>query len=179
MVAIQESVGVAGPIFVRKLRRKDDWGNPADPLDVRIQNAVTAFLTDSPPYSLFLISTDAEFHHVILGTNATRGGTTPLLKTADFVAFTAAELQNCQIVPRHSPQDGTTPCRHANSLHWDLAASKEQLERLCRTVMELARPTAHLTKADLKPLVEKATQDQCLAAVPDSSECKADACPPP
>src|SRR4051812_42928176 len=85
------TIRLSGPVFLRKLRRRADWGDLETPLEQRAADAVRlVFRSDPKPYSLFRVETDEELHRVVIGLN---GGRPSLISDSDFIAVLPGELE--------------------------------------------------------------------------------------
>lgn len=177
--SLTDTLGIAvPPAFVRKIQPRGDWGSPNDPLDLRVTKAVQNFFIaqGQPPYSFYRVETDEDFGRVALALGSTRQNPTQEL---DFVAFLPEELQAAGITGKQT--NGHTPCPLANRLHYDLAANVDQLQALCKSVMEKGRETGRCNRKMMKELQGRAREEQCLAAVNPSPGCLVPTCatPPP
>lgn len=104
-------IGLPGPLYPRKLRRKADWGSDATPIDSRVDDVVrVVFLCDPNPYSLFRVETDEELERVVIGLN---GGRPSLTIDSDFIALQPIELIDAGVEPEQTL--GNTLCGIANS----------------------------------------------------------------
>jgi len=168
------AVGRPGPVFLRKLRRKNDWGDPATPLDERAADLVKTAWKCEPhpksPFSVFLVETDEDFHRVVIGMNGHRPSPTA---ESDFIAMFPGDLEAVGVRAERCP--GVTLCAYANALHHDIPAKDEQLFAICRLLIERDLAPIHLSKGKIRPLVVRATEEGCLA-VPNSSGCKVERC---
>jgi hypothetical protein len=168
---VEDRLGVQPPVFVRKLVRQSHWGVPEDDLPARVANAVREVFRSDPgrAFSVYVLEGDDDLHRVALGLNANRDSLTEAL---DLVGFSRQELAACGIKPVQSA--GETKCSGANRRHFDVFASELQLAELCGSAMQAGRTVGRLKKSDMRPIVEKATQDGCRAAVADSEHCVCD-----
>jgi len=168
------AVNLQGPVFLRKLRRRADWGSSETPLEERAVDLVKVMWRCEPhpesPFSVYLVKTDEEFHKVVIGMN---GGGLSLTADSNFIPILPSDLEAAGV--NAEPCDGVTLCRLANSLHHDIRADDEQLLVISRRLLEQSREPIHLSKGMIKPLVEKAKAEGCLA-VPESTACKVDRC---
>lgn len=162
-------------VLVRKLARKRHWGSSDQPAEQRSAEVLSnVFLNDDKPYSLYRVNSESELDRVALALNA---GRSSLSEECFFAFFTEAELQAASISLTQSA--GQTPCRHANHLHFDADAVEAQLLSLISQALISGRDLVRRNRNQMKQVAELAMKDQCLAAVPDSPECKADGCPKP
>jgi hypothetical protein len=171
MPALAEIRQLPAPVFLRKLRRKADWGSIDTPLDERAADVVrVVFKIDPKPYSLFRVETDDELHRVVIGLN---DGRPSLTCDSDFIAILPTELESVGIDAWHST--GDTLCRFANALHYDISAEDDQLLTMCRWMIGQGREAIHLTKGMTRPMADKAQEDGCLV-VPASPGCRVARC---
>ena len=165
-VTLEDTIGLPGPIYLRKLRRKADWGSDATPTELRVADVVRAvFLCDPNPYSLFRVETDEELRRIVIGLN---GGRPSLTIDSDFIPLLPVDFIDAGVEPEHS--FGDTRCGIANALHYDIPATPEQLTHICHALIEQQRKVVHLSKAMLKPLAEQARSDGCRV-VAESQGC--------
>lgn len=163
------------PVLVRKLRRKRHWHSSAAREEEQVAEVLTnVFLFDKRPYSLYQVGSETELDRVALALNAGRDS---LSEECFFVYFTLDEAQAAG-VPL-SPTAGDTPCQLVNSQHFDADATETQLRALVSRVKAAQRGVCRRSRSQMKKVVEQATQEQCLAAVPESTECQVPACPKP
>ena len=166
----------SGPVFLRKINKKTDWGSDETPPDERVSDILNlVFNRKSSPYSVYLVGTDEELHRVIIGMN---GGRESLTAESHFIAIRAEELEAAGIRVEHTPGEGVTNCRFPNSLHHDLTAEDDQLETLCLGLIASGRKPATLTKGRTKAIVPEAEALGCLA-VPASTTCSHPRCAAP
>ena len=166
-ITLSNNLGVSEPLFLRKLRRKADWGDATTLLELRLSEVTPlVFPPNSSPHSIFLVQTDEEFRQVILGLNSGRASLTSDL---DFIVVLPRELESAGISARRTP--GTTRCRPANSLHFDIVGTGDQLTDICRNLLVENRGIVHLTKGKIRGLVEKAREIGCLV-IEDSTSCR-------
>lgn len=171
-ITLADTVGLPAPIFLRKLRRKADWGSIEIPVEERAVSAVRSiFLNDSMPYSVFRVTTDDEFTRVVLGLNS---GRTRLDGDSDFIAVLPRELGSLGIAVEKTP--GRTSCRLANSLHFDMSPTEDQLRELCHQMLAQGRAVIHLKKNMIRPLVDQARSEGCLV-IKESTNCSVIGCP--
>lgn len=169
------SIPVGSPVLVRKLVRKRHWGSSDQADDQRVAEVLAnVFRVEEKPYSLYQVSSEDELDHVALAMNSGRDS---LAEECFFTFFTPAELAAASIPLAKTA--GQTPCHLANNLHFDADAAETQLQALIAAVIASQRDVVRRSRSQMKKVVEKATQDQCLVAVPASTECKADGCAPP
>lgn len=171
MPTLAGTVRLPAPVFLRKLRRKADWGSSETLLELRAADIVQlVFKIDHKPYSLFRVESDEDLQKVVIGLN---GGRPSLTCDSDFIAILPSELAAAGILATRTA--GDTLCRFANALHYDIPAEDRQLLALCRGLIDRGRPVVHLTKGMTRPLAAIAQADGCLA-VPDSSGCRLARC---
>src|SRR5205085_1562101 len=102
---------VPTPAFVRKLRRRSDWGEASDADQTqRVRDAVEKLFRSQtePDISIYLVQNDDDLRRVALGMNAGRDS---LKEAVPFVAFLPAELEAAEIRANQTP--GNLPCAHA------------------------------------------------------------------
>ena len=163
--------GLEGPLFLRKLRKKRDWGSAEDDPEERLALVREAvFLSDERPYSLFRVSDDEELRRVTMGIN---GGRASLREDVFYVPILPNELTDAGIAFSQTP--GDTSCRMANRLHFDADASEDQLSRLCRQLIHSSREILPLKKSRLTPWVELVRSEGCLADA-TSENCNVSGC---
>jgi hypothetical protein len=169
-----EITGLAGPVYLRKLRRKSDWMLPETPTPEWLSLAVErVFLCDPNPYSLFRVETDEEFHRVIMGLN---GGRASRTSDSAFLAISPEEFQAAQLSPFAT--SGQTLCLFANRLHFDLDATTVELTALLTQLAGVGRRGSFVTKGMTRPLDDEAQSNGCRI-IPGSIECRAPGCPAP
>ena len=172
---IATDVKLPPPVFLRKLRRRQDWGSEATPIDDRAADLVKVVWKCEPhprsPFSVFLVRSDEDLHRVVIGMN---GGRASLTADSDYVALLPTDLDAIGL--RVEPTPGITLCRLANDLHHDLAADDGQLLELSLRLLREDRAPIHLSKNRLKPLEARAREEGCLV-VRESTECKVPHCP--
>ena len=162
-----------GPIYLRKLNKKTDWGSDETPPDERVSDIIhLVFNRVTYPYSVYLVRTDEELRRVIIGMN---GGRESLSAESHFLAIQDAELDAASIEVTHTPLEGITRCQFANLLHHDLQAGNKQLETLCLRLIATGRKAATFTKGRTKAIVPEAEDLGCLA-VPASTVCTHERC---
>jgi hypothetical protein len=168
------TLGVPTPAFVRKLRRRSDWGEPADDQGQRVKGAVQKLfrLQTEPDISIYLVNNDDDLRRVALGMNAGRDS---LKEPVPFVAFLPAELGAAAI--QASPTPGNLPCAHASGLHHDIQATDDQLAQLCATAMQKGRVVGNCSKGMMTEVIAEATKEHCRA-VTDEGICLVDTCKP-
>lgn len=155
---VEGALQVVAPVYIRKLRRRSDWGAPGDDLEERARNAVRELfrLQSEPDISIYLIRGDEDLRRVAIGMNAGR----PSLREAiAFVAFLPDELRAVSIEPRPTP--GNLPCEYANGLHFDMTAGDDQLEQLCRSAMQNGRIAGNCSKSIMTDVVAAAREENC------------------
>ena len=169
---VVDTLQIQAPAYVRKLRRRSDWGDPSDEPAQRAKVAVEKlFRTQSQPeISIYLISNDEDLRRVALGMNAGRDS---LKESVPFVAFRSEELRTLGIEATQTP--GDLPCGHASSLHYDMIATDDQLLTLCSKAMTCGRVAANCTTGMMKEVVQEAISEGCRTAVP-SGTCSVAVC---
>jgi hypothetical protein len=171
--AIADLVQPPGPVFLRKMNKKTDWGSDETPPDERVSDIIDAvFGRKTYPYSVYLVQSDEELHRVIIGMN---GGRESLTAESHFVAIHGHELEASRIRVDHTPAAGMTSCRFANSLHHDLAAENAQLKALCLRLIAAGRKATTFTKGRTRVILPGAEAIGCLA-IPESKGCTAERC---
>ena len=162
--SISGTLQSVAPVFVRKLRRRGDWGDEADDLTTRAINAVNkVFRTPPEPViSVYLVNCDEDLRRVALGINAGRDS---LTEPVPFVAFPVAELYAVGIEIRETL--GILPCAFANRLHRDLVATDEQLEKMCEAAMRNGRMVGNCSSGMMKEAREEALKEKCRTASKD------------
>ena len=166
-------LGFDGPVYLRKLPRKNVLGDPTTPLDPRAAEVAAAvFLYDPGPFSLFLVASDDDLGRVAVGYN---GGRASLTADLDWLPIRPAELVAAGGTVRQTV--GDTRCHYTNARHYDLTAGSPELERLCRYLLEANRAVLSMRKNQFRPWVERATADGCRV-VPASAGCRAAGCDP-
>jgi hypothetical protein len=155
------------------MNKKTDWGSDETPPDQRVSDIIdVVFNRKTYPYSVYLVQSDEELHRVIIGMN---GGRESLTAESHFVAIHAHELESSGIRIDHTPGEGVTSCRFANSLHHDLPAENDQLKALCLSLIAAGRKAATFTKGRTRVIVPEAEAIGCLA-VPESTSCSVERC---
>lgn len=168
--ALADLTEPVGPVFLRKMNRKIDWGSDDTPAAERAADIIgLVFDRKTHPFSVYLVGSDQDLHRVIIGMN---GGRTSLTNESHFIAIRASELDAEGIGVDHTPEQGITNCRFANSLHHDLAAGDDQLRALCLRLIAVGRKAATFSKGRTKAIVPEAEAIGCLAAVPTSAGCR-------
>lgn len=165
---------VPTPAYVRKLRRRGDWGEPTDAPLQRVKEAVQKLFRSQAEtnISIFLIDNDEDFRRVALGMNAGRDS---LREAVPFVAFLPVELEAASIQATKTP--GNLPCTHANGLHYDIEASDDQLALLCKTAMQNGRIVGNCTQGMMKDVITEATNENCRTATTEGT-CQVVTCHP-
>ncbi len=172
---LEKVSGIAAPVFLRRLSKRGDWGSPEDAMDQRVAHVVgEGFLKrDKSPFSFWLVKNNEELRRVALALNSTTVSST---QKVEVIAFRPAELQEAGITaPLQTP--GNSPCPWANRLHFDLDATPQQLETLCRLAMKAGRMAGRCTEGEMKTVLELAKEDQCHAAIDNSPGCLVENCP--
>ena len=140
-------LGLKTPFFLRKLPRKNSWGDSSTPLDRRVEEVVrTVFLRDPKPYSLFQVATDEELRRVTMGVNSGRGS---LKEDVAYIPILAEELAAAGI--RVDQTVGDTRCVLANRLHRDIPAEDASLRNLCRMILQAQREVLSRNAINLSP----------------------------
>jgi hypothetical protein len=162
------------PVYLRKLARKTDWGSEdADP-EARAEDVVRlVFPRDSHPYSVYLVRSDEELRRVIIGMN---GGRQSLSSESYFIALQPGDLQASGLTAMHTPDDGVTACRFANSLHHDLVASENAIASLCILLFSSHRQVQYFSKGRTRLLIAEAEAIRCNAATKNSTGCLIESC---
>jgi hypothetical protein len=162
------------PVFLRKLRRRQDWGNAETPLEQRAADLVKVMWKCEPhpesPFSVYLVHTDEDHQRVVIGMN---GGRISLTSDSDFIGLLPSDLEAVGVSAE--PSDGATLCRFANALHHDISARDDQLLTLCRLLLHQGRKLIHISKKSIKTLEERARVEGCLV-IRESQGCKVDRC---
>ena len=158
--ALADLVQPPGPVFLRKLNKKSDWGSDETPADERATDLIAlVFHRKTYPYSVYLVESDEELHRVIIGMN---GGRESLTAESHFVAIHPHELKATGIRVDHTPDGGMTRCRFANSLHYDLTPEDYQLRALCVGLIAAGRKAATSTEGRTKMIAPRAEAIACL-----------------
>lgn len=167
------TLAVSPPAFLRKLRRKNDWGGPDDGLDTRSELAANKVFQgeESDGFSVYLIRTDEDLRRVAIGLNSTRDSAT---EEINLVAFHPEELTHAGISSKPTP--GNTRCHYANRLHHDLTATRAQLVQLCHNAMQGGRAAKKCTSATMRDVLAAAQTEQCDAAFNPPKGCLAENC---
>jgi hypothetical protein len=161
-------------VYLRKLDRKTDWGSDETPPEARAKDAVhLVFHPDSRPYSVYLIRSDEDLHRVIIGMN---GGRQSLSSESYFIALQPEDLEAIGLRADHTPTEGVTSCRYANSLHHDIQASEPQIAALCLRLFRDGRKVRYISKGKTRLLIPAAEAAGCYAAVKNSPGCRVDVC---
>ena len=164
----------AGPVFLRKLPRKNSLGDPNSSAEERAgEVARSIFLSDPKPYSVFLVSTAEEFRRVCIGYN---GGRTSLTSELYWLPLLGADLTACGLQTQSSP--GETRCDFANQRHHDIDGDEEKVRQLCRRIIEQQISCCQVRKSQLTTWVEIAKAENCLA-VQSAQGCGVASCPQP
>src|SRR3954451_24033084 len=92
--SLASAIKLPGPVFLRKLRRREDWGSDETPLEERAADLLKVMWKCEPhpesPFSVYLVGTDEEFQRVVIGMN---GGRASLTTDSDFVALLPSDLE--------------------------------------------------------------------------------------
>jgi hypothetical protein len=162
------------PVFLRKLRRRQDWGSDQTPNAERAADLVKVMWKCEPhtesPFSVYLVNSDEDFQRVVIGMN---GGRTSLTADSDFVAILPSDLEAVGICAQ--PTRGETLCSLTNALHHDIPAEDDQLLAICLRLLQQGRQSIHLPKNRIRPLEERAIAEGCLV-VRESTGCKVQRC---
>jgi hypothetical protein len=164
-------LGFKGPVFLRKLPRKNSWGDAGTPSDLRTTEVVrVVFLRDPKPYSLFRAVSDDDFRRITMGIN---GGRSSLKEEVAYIPILPEELAEFAIDVVQGA--GDTLCRAANRIHFDMPADETQLNALCKKLIDNARPVISLRRNQLADWESMAKAEGCLADR-NSIECKVADC---
>lgn len=171
---VQGVLQVPAPVFVRKLRRRNDWGEGNNDQAQRVKDAVEKLfrLQPEPQISVFLINSDEDLRRVALGLNAGRDS---LREAVAFVAFLPSELQANAVQPSKTP--GNLPCGHANNLHHDIVATDEQLTKLCETAIENGRVAGNCSQGMMKDVIAESTKEE-RRTITQEGACGVTSCQP-
>lgn len=170
---LPDALGVPGPVFVRRIPKQTDWGDPSDPLDQRVATAVQAgFLKrDQSPFSFYWIQTADQLRRVALGLNAR---TRKKIQKVDLVAFLPEDFEAARIAGDQT--QGLTPCSFANKLHVDFEATTAQLQILCRHAMQAGRRAHRYNETQMEEILSLAQQEQCHSGLDNSPGCLVEDC---
>ena len=106
---LAEDVKLPTPLFLRKLRRRQDWGDDETPLEQRAADLVKVMWRCEPhpesPFSVYLVHTDEDFQRVVIGMN---GGRLSLTSDSDFIGLLPSDLEAVGVSAERS--DGATLC---------------------------------------------------------------------
>lgn len=161
-------------VYLRKLDRKTDWGSEETPPEERAEDVVRlVFQPDSNSYSVYLVRSDEDLHRVIIGMN---GGRQSLSSESYFIALQPGDLDAIGLHADHTPAEGATNCRYANSLHHDIVASESEIVALCLRLFRDGRRVRYISKGKTRLLIPAAEASGCYAAVKDSAGCRVEAC---
>jgi hypothetical protein len=173
-LTLASAVGLEGPVFLRKLRRRADWGSNETPQEERAADLLKVVWKCEPhpesPFSVYLVSTDEEFQKVVIGMNGSRPS---LTADSDFIAILPSDLEAVGLSAE--PRKGETLCRFANSLHHEISAQADQLLAMCLRLLHQSRELIHLSKGMIRPLEAIAKAEGCLV-IRESQGCKVDRC---
>src|SRR3954464_6277383 len=171
---LSANVKLPTPVFLRKLRRRQDWGSEETPTDERAADLVKVMWKCEPhpesPFSVFVVNSDEDLQRVVIGMN---GGRLSLSSDSGFVALLPEDLAAAGVDAVPCP--GVTLCRLANALHHDIPAEDDQLLALCLRLLQQKRQLIHLHKKLIRPLEERARAEGCKV-VPESTGCKVQHC---
>lgn len=171
-LTIQGALKIQGPIFIRKLARASHWGQPSDPIDQRVKDAVKNVFRnqEEPEISIYRVSSDLELRRVAVGMNANRDS---LSEALAFAVLLPAELAQFGI--KLTQTAGDLKCGFANRLHYDAVATDEQLEDLCRSLMTRGRTEGRCTVGMMKAAAQDAVAEGCAAAT-NTHPCQVPTC---
>jgi hypothetical protein len=162
------------PVYLRKLDRKTDWGSDDVPSEVRAEDVVRlVFHRNTHPYSVYLVGSDEDLRRVIIGMN---GGRQSLSSESYFIALHPGDLGVIGLRAEHTPAEGATACKFANSLHHDIVAEEPEITALCVHLFRDGRRVRYFSKGRTKLLIPEAEAIGCHAAVKNSPGCLLDAC---
>jgi len=162
--------GGRGPYFLRKLTRKRHWGDPKDPFEDRIRDAVSEVFKEDPDapgrYSVYRAESDIDLQRIAGGMNSRRGS---LKENIDLVAFLPSELGTLAIHAECSL--GETKCVAANKLHFDLLADRTALTKLCRNAMKAQRAATRVSKKDMATIIKTLESANCQVVSVGNEAC--------
>jgi hypothetical protein len=162
------------PVYLRKLDRKADWGSEDVPPELRAEDVVRlVFHRHTHPYSVYLVRSDEDLRRVIIGMNS---GRQSLSSESYFIALYPDDLGVIGLRADHTPEEGATACKVANSLHHDIVAYESEIAALCVHLFRDGRRVQYFSKGRTKLLIPEAEAIGCYAAVRDSTGCLIDAC---
>jgi hypothetical protein len=166
---------VQGPVFIRKLARASHWGQPDDPIDQRVKDAVKNVFRNQPEQevSIYRVGSDEELRRVAVGLNANRSS---LSETLAFAVMLPEELRQFGILLTQTP--GDLKCEFANRLHYDAVATDQQFEDLCRALMTAGRTEGRCTASMMRDAAQAAVDEGCAAAT-NTTPCRVPACAAP
>lgn len=172
---IQGALKVQGSVFIRKLARASHWGQPADPIDQRVKEAVKNIFRNQVEreISVYRVSSDEELRRVAVGMNANRDS---LNEALAFAVLLPDELAQHRIQLTQTP--GDLKCEFANRLHFDAIATDQQLEALCRALMTAGRTEGRCTGGMMRSAAQEAVNEGCAAAT-KTPPCRVAACVAP
>ena len=91
-IAIESSLGIDAPCFVRKVDRPGHWGGDANTSAKRVDDIIeSVFGEEWNRFSLFKLDNVSDLRRVAIGINSRR---TNLIEKLFFVAFSDHELAN-------------------------------------------------------------------------------------
>ena len=155
--------GAQGPLYIRKLARRNHWGDVNEESGVRLPHAVQQiFADDGDIYSLFRVSSPLDVMKAAVGFNSKRSKLTEQL---DIIAFTQDEFDLAGITVKPTP--GDTNCECANNYHVDATASEISLSTLCSIAMTRKRQAFRFRERLMGEIVSQLTS--CKATVPSTS----------
>ena len=164
---------VQAPVFIRKLRRGNDWGQPGDPMPERVELAVQQIFRNQPEaeISIYVVSSDDDLCRIAIGINAGRDS---LSESMTFLVFTKSELDAAGIsAPAKTP--GNLKCDYANALHFDMTATDAEIIQFCANLMAAGRAAARCTEGAMKAASKLAIAENCKS-VPNITQCGVNAC---
>ena len=165
---ITGNLKVPAPTFIRKLRRASDWGQSDEPINDRVASAVAKVFRNQlePEISVYLVTTDDDLRRVAIGYNAGRKGS--LHEMIAFLPILKSELEQQGIQITKKPAN--LKCDYANQLHYDLIASDNQLDALCRSLMNSNRDVGRCSESTMRAAEQRAADEKCKS-VPGIIEC--------
>lgn len=166
---------IPAPFYLRMVRKVKAWGTPDAVAEDRLATAVRGvFKIDDPVQSVYYVTTNADYHHTVVGMCA--GRMNPTRDPFYFIAFPVSDLTAAGVTPRLVPEDETW-CLVANRrLHHNIEVTEDRLRELCRTAFAAARPLAEVGVATLKGLFAAANADGCGVFPKTDVPCRAADC---
>ena len=169
--SVEHVFGLPTPFYVRKLARKSHWAiDAAD--DERIASVVSNVFSEVDAddnwndLSFYVVNQDSDLHKIAIGLNSNRSS---LREQLDLVAFTADELEACDLVPVSTP--GQTACGCTNRLHVDIRVTTETISNLCRAAFSNSRQSGRLKKNPMQAIIDSLTTTNCDAIVGPDPTC--------